>query len=54
MSELDPTHTDPDKYKIVFENDQVRVLETATRRNKNQAASTPEIRATFLSNSGVG
>jgi len=27
MSDLDPTHTDPDKYKVVFENDQVRVLE---------------------------
>jgi quercetin dioxygenase-like cupin family protein len=23
----DPTHTDPDKYKVVFENDRVRVLE---------------------------
>jgi hypothetical protein len=23
----DPTHTDPDKYKILFENDRVRVLE---------------------------
>jgi beta-alanine degradation protein BauB len=27
MSDLDPTHTDPDTYKVVFENDQVRVLE---------------------------
>lgn len=26
-SELDPTHTDPDKYKTLFENEQVRVLE---------------------------
>ncbi len=24
---LDPTQTDPDKYKVVFENDRVRVLE---------------------------
>ncbi|MEA2364964.1 MAG: hypothetical protein QOI32_476, partial [Thermoleophilaceae bacterium] len=24
---LDPTETDPDKYKLVFENDRVRVLE---------------------------
>jgi quercetin dioxygenase-like cupin family protein len=23
----DPTETDPDKYKVIFENDQVRVLE---------------------------
>ena len=23
----DPTHTDPDKYKVVFENDRIRVLE---------------------------
>jgi beta-alanine degradation protein BauB len=23
----DPTHTDPDKYKVVFENERVRVLE---------------------------
>jgi hypothetical protein len=23
----DPTETDPDKYKVVFENDRVRVLE---------------------------
>lgn len=27
MSDLDPTHTDPDKYKVLFENDQVRVLD---------------------------
>ena len=27
MSALDPTQTDPDKYKVVFENDRVRVLE---------------------------
>lgn len=27
MDDLDPTRTDPDKYKLVFENDQVRVLE---------------------------
>jgi len=27
MSDLDPTHTDPDKYQVVFENDHVRVLE---------------------------
>ena len=26
-SDLDPTYTDPDKYKVVFENNQVRVLE---------------------------
>ncbi len=24
---LDPTTTDPDKYKVIFENDRVRVLE---------------------------
>lgn len=23
----DPTHTDPDKYKVIFENERVRVLE---------------------------
>jgi hypothetical protein len=28
---LDPTVTDPDKYKVVFENDRVRVLEYADR-----------------------
>ena len=27
LSELDPTRTDPDKYRILFENEQVRVLE---------------------------
>jgi hypothetical protein len=27
MSEQDPTVTNPEKYKIVFENDKVRVLE---------------------------
>jgi hypothetical protein len=27
MNDLDPTHTDPDKYKVLFENDQVRVLD---------------------------
>ena len=27
MVPTDPTHTDPDKYKVVFENDRVRVLE---------------------------
>ncbi len=28
---LDPTDTDPDKYKVVFENDRVRVLEYTDR-----------------------
>ncbi len=27
MERKDPTHTDPDKYKVVFENELVRVLE---------------------------
>ena len=27
MTEFDPTRTDPDKYKVIFENDRVRVLE---------------------------
>ena len=27
MSALDPTQTDPDKYKVIFENDRVRVLD---------------------------
>ena len=27
MSDLDPIHTDPDKYTVIFENDRVRVLE---------------------------
>lgn len=27
----DPTHTDPDKYKVVFENERVRVLEYQDR-----------------------
>jgi hypothetical protein len=27
MDDLDPTHTDPDKYKTIFENDRVRVLD---------------------------
>lgn len=27
MTELDPIYTDPDKYKVVFENDRVRVLD---------------------------
>jgi hypothetical protein len=29
--EADPTTTDPDKYKVVFENDRVRVLEYRDR-----------------------
>jgi beta-alanine degradation protein BauB len=32
MSALDPTRTDPDKYKVIFENDRVRVLEYRNRR----------------------
>jgi hypothetical protein len=24
---LDPTHTDPDKYAVIFENERIRVLE---------------------------
>ena len=27
MSDLDPTLTDPDKYKVIFENERVRVLD---------------------------
>lgn len=27
MTDLDPTCTDPDKYKTIFENDRVRVIE---------------------------
>ena len=27
MTDFDPTRTDPDKYKVIFENDRVRVLE---------------------------
>jgi len=27
MSAQDPTQTDPEKYKVIFENDRVRVLE---------------------------
>ncbi len=27
MADLDPTLTDPDKYKVIFENDRVRVLD---------------------------
>jgi quercetin dioxygenase-like cupin family protein len=27
----DPTHTDPDKYKVIFENERVRVLEYTDR-----------------------
>lgn len=27
MGALDPTQTDPDKYKVILENDRVRVLE---------------------------
>jgi beta-alanine degradation protein BauB len=27
MDDLDPTHTDPDKYKTIFENELVRVLD---------------------------
>jgi beta-alanine degradation protein BauB len=29
MDDLDPTYTDPDKYKTIFENDRVRVKEVA-------------------------
>lgn len=31
MSDPDPTRTDPDKYKVIFENDRVRVLEYRDR-----------------------
>ena len=27
MTDLDPTQTDPDKYKVILENDRVRVLD---------------------------
>jgi hypothetical protein len=27
MDDLDPTYTDPDKYKTIFEDDRVRVLD---------------------------
>lgn len=27
MTDLDPTHTDPDNYKVIFENERVRVLD---------------------------
>ena len=27
MTDFDPTRTDPDKYKVIFENDRVRVLD---------------------------
>jgi quercetin dioxygenase-like cupin family protein len=27
VTDFDPTRTDPDKYKVIFENDRVRVLE---------------------------
>ncbi len=27
VADLDPTVTDPDKYKVIFENDRVRVLD---------------------------
>jgi len=48
MSDLDPTHTDPDKYQVVFENDHVRVLEYHdTPGSEDQAASTPKFRPAF-------
>jgi hypothetical protein len=35
---LDPTVTDPDKYKVVFENDRVRVLEYVDRPGDRTSA----------------
>jgi beta-alanine degradation protein BauB len=32
----DPTETDPDKYKVVFENDRVRVLEYRDRTSPHR------------------
>jgi len=52
MSDLDPTHTDPDKYKVVFENDQVRVLEYRdTPGAKTKPHQHPNSVLLFLSNS---
>jgi hypothetical protein len=39
---MDPTITDPDKYKVVFENERVRVLEY--RDDPGQKTSEHEIR----------
>ncbi|MFZ3328719.1 MAG: hypothetical protein WA231_23815 [Methylocella sp.] len=51
MSDLDPTHTDPDKYKVVFENDQVRVLEYRdTPGAKTKPHRHPNSVLIFLSN----
>jgi beta-alanine degradation protein BauB len=51
MSDLDPTHTDPDKYKVVFENDQVRVLEYCdTPGAKTKPHQHPNPVLLFLSN----
>jgi hypothetical protein len=51
MSDLDPTHTDPDKYQVVFENDHVRVLEYRdTPGAKTKPHQHPNSVLLFLSN----
>jgi hypothetical protein len=51
MSGLDPTHTDPDKYEVVFENDRVRVLEYRdTPGAKTKPHQHPNSVLVFLSN----
>ncbi|MFY9861311.1 MAG: hypothetical protein WA668_07235 [Candidatus Cybelea sp.] len=41
MDDLDPTYTDPEKYKTIFENDRVRVLDYRDTRNEDQTTSAP-------------
>lgn len=51
MSDLDPTQTDPEKYKTLFENDKVRVLEYRdTPGAKTNPHRHPDAVLVFLSN----
>ncbi|MFY9738471.1 MAG: hypothetical protein WAK11_05390 [Candidatus Cybelea sp.] len=54
MSAPDPTRTDPDKYKVIFENDRVRVLEYRDKPGaKTQAHQHPNGVLLMLSASSV-
>jgi beta-alanine degradation protein BauB len=51
MADLDPTHTDPDKYKVIFENDRVRVLDFRdTPGTKTKPHQHPDSLLLMLSN----
>jgi beta-alanine degradation protein BauB len=51
MADLDPTQTDPDNYKVIFENDRVRVLDFRdTPGTKTKPHQHPDSLLLMLSN----